>query len=126
MTYVKVNDTLYPATVEGRMSDTGWEGRKSKTIRLSMSYDEAVSLFVNNTPWSIVMDVSLSQPVLNEAGEATGEYTLTQTQEEYDNSEYCIAGDLTDHRDGSVSVKMGMLTELEQALKLLLGGEESV
>ena len=34
-----------------------------------------------------------------------------------------LAADVTDHRDGTCSIKMGKLTELEETLALLLGGE---
>lgn len=41
----------------------------------------------------------------------------------YDNSDYCVAGDITDHRDGTVTVKMGRLTALEETLELIYGGD---
>lgn len=37
----------------------------------------------------------------------------TEVVNEYDNSEYSLAGDITDHRDGTVSIKMGKPTEAE-------------
>jgi hypothetical protein len=43
---------------------------------------------------------------------------------EFDNSEYNIAGDLTDHRDGTITAKMGKLTDLEEAYEIMLGGIE--
>lgn len=47
--------------------------------------------------------------------------TVTKTRivtDEYDNSEYSIAGDITDHRNGYVSVKMGQPTA-EEILAIL-------
>lgn len=35
-----------------------------------------------------------------------------------------IAGDVTDHRDGTVSITMGRMTDLEEAYELLYGGNE--
>ena len=43
---------------------------------------------------------------------------------EFDNSEFCIAGDLTDHRDGTITAKMGKLTDLEEAYEIMFGGDE--
>lgn len=112
MTQVQIGGNMYPADVTGRLHDAAWSGRESKEITLSMTYADAAALFVNGAAWSIVLDVE----------QADG----TTVQENYDNSDFSIAGDLTDHRDGTVTVKMGKPTELENALALLLGGEENV
>ena len=112
MTQVQIGGSLYPADVTGRRVDAAWSGRESKEITLSMPYADAAALFVNGASWSIVLDVE----------RADG----TTVQETYDNSDFSIAGDLTDHRDGTVTVKMGKPTELENALALLLGGEGNV
>lgn len=101
MTYIKINGEIYQAGISGSLRDYSWGERASKSITLTMSYADAAALFVDNIAWSIVMDVE------TESGETV--------QEEYDNSEYCIAGDITDHRDGTVTAKMGKLTELEKA-----------
>lgn len=49
-------------------------------------------------------------------------HVVQMIPEEYDNCEYSLAGDIIDHRNGFVTVKMGKLTDLEAALELLLGG----
>lgn len=111
MIYVKINNTLYPAAISGKLNDTAWGGRSSKTIRLTMSAVNAASLFVDDAPWSII-----------EEHEYIDENEVTQTtQVEYDNSEYCVAGDITDHRDGTVSVKMGKVTDREM-IDIITGG----
>ena len=56
MTYIKINDTLYPAAITGRLSDPNWGGRSSKTIRLEMAASTATELFINDVHWSIVED----------------------------------------------------------------------
>lgn len=118
MIFVKINDTLYPASVSGKVSDKDWDGRASKSIKLEMDYATAVGLFVDGMTWSIVQQDEV--PVLDEDRNQTG----TEMQEtEFDNSEYTIAGDVTDHRDGTVTVKMGKFTELEEAYEILLGGD---
>ena len=117
MTFVKINNTLYPATVSGRVADGNWDGRASKAITLEMTYATAIKLFVNGLAWSIVSKNEV--PVYDENGEQTGTETVTN---EYDNSEYILTGDITDHRDGTITVKMGKLTDLEEAYEIMLGG----
>ena len=110
-TYIKVNNTEYPAEINGNPKDRSWGGRDTKTVTLTMSHDEAAALLPDNTPWSIVLRETVD--VLDEQGQPTGE--TKEVVNEYDNSEYSIAGDLTDHRDGTVSIKMGKPTETENA-----------
>jgi hypothetical protein len=107
--YVKVNNTEYPATVNGNLVDRNWNGRDTKTIYLTMSYDAVAALLPDNTPWSIVQRDMVD--VLDEQGKPTGK--TKEVVNEYDNSEYSLAGDITDHRDGTVSIKMGKPTESE-------------
>lgn len=129
MTYIKINDTKYPATVNGKMSDTAWDGRASKSITLDTDYATASALFVDGVAWSIVQEQEVptyemddnGQAVLDIDGDPKQIGTEMQTTE-YDNSDYCLAGDITDHRDGRITVKMGALTEVEQAYELMLGG----
>ena len=117
MTYIKINETLYPATISGRVQDNDWDKRESKSITLEMDYATAIALFADGLAWSIVQKEEV--PVFDEEGNQTG----TEMQEtEYDNSEYNLAGDITDHRDGTITVKMGKLTDLEAAYEIMLGG----
>ncbi len=119
MTFIKINEALYPATISGRMIDKEWDNRASKSIVLEMTYNEAVTLFVDGLAWSIVQREEV--PTFDEEGVQTG----TETQEtEFDNSEYNLSGDITDHRDGRITVKMGKLTDLEEAYEIMLGGIE--
>ena len=46
MICVKVNDTLYPAVVEGKMQDTTWDGRETKQITSAM--DLAIAFLFSN------------------------------------------------------------------------------
>ena len=119
--YVKVNNTEYPAAVSGANNDRTWDGRDTKTIYLTMSHDEAAALLPDNTPWSIVQRDMVD--VLDEQGNPTGE--TKEIVNEYDNSEYSLAGDITDHRDGTVSVKMGKPTEVETLRAQLAEIEEA-
>lgn len=116
MIFVKINDTHYPASIDARVSDREWDGRESAAITLAMTYEEAAELFVDDAEWSIV---NQADSYVDESGE-----TVTPDPVEYDNSEFCIAGDITDHRDGTVTVKMGKLTDLEETLAIFYGGVE--
>lgn len=119
--YIKVNNTEYPATVDGNCIDRSWDDRDTKTIRLTMTHDEAAALLPDNTPWSIVQRDTV--PKYDSDGQPTGE--TEEVVNEYDNSEYSLAGDITDHRDGTVSIKMGKPTETENAVDTVvaLAGE---
>lgn len=110
--YIKVNNTEYPAMVNGDRADRGWGDRAAKTVTLTMTHAEAAALLPDNTPWSIVQRDMVD--VLDEQGKPTGE--TEERVQEYDNSEYSLAGDITDHRDGTVSIKMGKPTETENAV----------
>ena len=110
--YIKVNNTEYPAAVNGVYNDRSWNGRDTKIITLTMTHDEVAALLPDNTPWSIVQREM--QDVLDEQGNPTGD--TKEVVNEYDNSEYSIAGEITDYRDGTVSIKMGKPTETENAV----------
>lgn len=107
--YVKVNNTEYPATVDGVNNDRTWNGRDTKTVTLTMTHAEVAALLPDNTPWSIVQRDMVD--MLDEQGQPTGE--TKEVVNEYDNSEYSISGEITDYRDGTVSIKMGKPTQLE-------------
>ena len=107
--YLKVNGQEYPAEFISKYQDLNWDKRETQTIYLTTSYAEAAALLTNGTPWSIVMRET--QDVYDEQGQPTGETEEVVT--EYDNSAYCLAGDIVDYRDGTVSVKMGKPTESE-------------
>ena len=103
MTYVKINGTTYPAVINGKHIDREWNDRESKTITIEMAYTDAIGIFVDGLAWSILMDVEQEQ----EDG------SIITVQEEYDNSDYSMAGSITDNRDGTLSVKMGKPTKIE-------------
>ena len=139
MIYIKINDTLYPSTVSGKMIDREWDNRESKSITLEMDYATASALFVDGLVWSIFQrdEFVIEEPVYqfdengNTVLDKNGEpiqikvESRTEVQEnEWDNSEYTLAGDIIDHRDGTITVKMGKLTELEEAYEMLLGGDK--
>lgn len=109
--FIKVNGQEYPATLIYNYKDRNWDMRETRTIYLTMSHDAVAALLPSGTPWSIVQRDMVD--VLDEQGKPTGE--TKEIVNEYDNSEYSLSGAITDHRDGTVSIKMGKPTETENA-----------
>ena len=99
MIYLKVQENEYPAYISGRLIDRDWDGRASKSITLTMTH---------GLGWSIVQ-----RETVPDGTDGGG----TETVQEWDNSDYCVAGPITDHRDGTLTVKMGKYTQLEEALR---------
>ena len=110
--YVKVNDTQYEASITGRLSDKDWNNRSSKAITLEMSYADAVNIFVDDVSWFILQDF---EDTVEEIDEETGKpvFNTVIRTESYDNSDYSIAGSITDNRNGTITVKMGKPTAEE-------------
>lgn len=108
---IRIGGEEYAALFSGNISDRTWDGRDTVTVTLVMTHAAAVNLFVDDTEWFLLEDYV--DPETNEP-----------VHDEHDMSEYRLAGDITDHRDGTISVKMGKLTDLEELLIDLYGGEE--
>ena len=128
---ILINGTEYPAEkIDATNKNSRWDGRDTAAITLPMTHAQAVGLFVDGLAWSIVQ--RNVWPVYNNQGQPTGE-TTTETQT-FDNSDYCVAGIITDNRDGTVTCMMGKPTETETlraekadaelAAKILLGETE--
>lgn len=119
MIKVKIAGNEYEAIVSGVANDVLWGGRESKSITLTMDYATAVATFADDVPWSI-----LYQP--SDYYDPETKQMVTPQVEEYDNSDYCILGDITVHRDGTVTVKMGKPTgeELYNILREAVEGEQ--
>ena len=121
MTYIKVNNTLYPATIDGRIADYEWNRRDTKSITLTMTYAEVLALLPDNTPWSIVQKDVVQK--YDENGkllvDADGNPVTEEFTTEFDNSEYTMSGVIRDNRNGTVTIKMGKLTEIESILSEL-------
>lgn len=112
MAQIRIKNQIYDATVSGTSRDTAWGRRESKSITLAMDYATAVATFADDVPWSI-----LYQP--SNYYDPETQKMVTPPVEEYDNSDYCILGDITVHRDGTVTVKMGKPTA-EELNKILM------
>ena len=119
--FVKVNGTEYPAEVIYNYADRNWNEREVQTIYLHVPYAQVAALLTTGTPWSRVFRET--RDVLDENRELTGQTEEVVTEE--DMSEYSLAGDITDHRDGTVSIKMGKPTETEMLRAQLAEIEEA-
>lgn len=117
MLKVKIAGNEYEAIVSGVANDVLWGGRESKSITLTMDYETAAATVCDDVPWSI-----LYQP--SDYYDPETQQMVTPPVEEYDNSEYCVAGPITDNRDGTVTVKMGKLT-FEELYNILKEAAES-
>lgn len=103
--YIKINDTLYPATVGRIHTDHSWDHRESRTIRLEMDAAAAAELFVDDVVWSVAHPAPEGADPIME-----------------DMSDFCVAGSIVDNRDGTVTVKMGKPTDSE-LLAIIMGGK---
>lgn len=94
-------------------------GREWKAISVVGTADEVKAAFVDG----ITYRQQWESAIIAEDGTQTAE---TQTR---DLSDYCVAGDVVDTRDGNVTVYMGRKTEVEKlreqvdVLDVLLGEE---
>lgn len=101
---LKANNTETPCEAAEHYRDGAW-GRPTCTVTIKASAAEIAALLPNNAPWSLIE----REDVLDENGMLTGQ----TVDHERDMSEYSLSGDITDHRDGTVSIKMGKPTEVE-------------
>ena len=110
-TFIEVNGNRYEASITGRLNDKDWDGRESKAIKVEMSYADAVNIFVDDVDWNIVHQNTVQIMEFDEEGKEIMVDTIEE--EVYDNSDFSIAGAITDHRDGTVTAKMGKPTAEE-------------
>jgi hypothetical protein len=97
MVYLKINDTLFPASFRERIQDQEWDNRRSMAITVNMSYDIASEIFIDGLQWQHVNQTDV-------------ETIIT------DYFEFELAGPITDNRNGTIVVKMGKKTPYEIAV----------
>lgn len=117
--FVKVNDIRYPAIITGRLNDKEWNNRASKAIKVEMDYNDALATFVDDVVWFIEEEVENTVDKIDENGDVIYETIVDVIS--HDNSDYSIAGDIINHRDGTITVKMGKPTA-EELLAMLEEG----
>ena len=110
--FIKVNGQEHPAACIYNYKDRNWDMRETQTVHLTMPYAQAAALLPSGTPWSNVFRETVDK--VDNDGNPTGETDEVVTEE--DMSAYSLAGEITDYRDGTVSIKMGKPTETENAV----------
>ena len=93
--YIKINGQEYPAEVIYLYKDKNWNDRDVHNVFLNLPYDQVVALMPTGTKWSSIIKEN------------------DVVVEETDMSEFYIAGQVVDYRNGTVSIKMGKPTESE-------------
>lgn len=110
--FIKVGGQEYPATLIYNYKDRNWDMRETQTVQLTMPYAQAASLLTTGTPWFNVFRETVDK--LDNDGNPTGQTEEVVTEE--DMSAYSLANEIVDHRDSTVSIKMGKPTETENAV----------
>ena len=111
MVYLKINDTLYPASFRQRVQDSDWNNRGSMAITVSMSHELAAQTFVNGMRWEHVQQ---GEPYADMDGNLVTPDPVTT-----DYSEYEMAGPITDNRNGTITAKMGKALPADIGLTLV-------
>ena len=119
MIYIEIAGQRFPAEISGKKTDRDWDGRESKSILLPADAAAAAALFGDEIAWEIIRITEAGNvlldadgnPVIGEDGEAVIQTEQVETR--YDNSAFCLLGDIVQHRDGSRTVNMGKPTSEE-------------
>lgn len=123
--FIKIKGTCKPITYVTWPVDKSWDKRQSIEIKAEITFAEAIEFFKAGT-WSIwnkeiIQVLDKSPEELSEDEEPT--YHEEVEDKEVDMSEYCVCGWIKDNMDGTCSVKMGKLSELEKLIETMLGGK---
>lgn len=111
MTYVEIGNTIIPAEINGIEHDRGWDYRHTKSVSCRLSYAEAKALFVDGVEWSQIYQ---DPEYIDEQGNV-----VTPDPIVTDNSQFDQVLTITENRDGTVTVKLGVTTAEEALAELL-------
>ena len=93
---IKINDAEYECLhLTERIKDYTWDMRDNIELTMQMTHAEADELFKDGIAWGYIPDGA---------------------EELIDCTDYSVSGDITDHRNGTVSVRMGKPTAMELEL----------
>lgn len=100
-TYIKLEDgtLIHTKGIYGGQRSMRGKIRNSLEIKLNGDYSQIKDIFTDNLLFSVHQKHMENEDVVHE--------------ETFDKSEYCLGGDIIDHRDGSFTVYMGMKTSEE-------------
>jgi len=107
---VKVGEFLFEALKQPMATKRVFRGENRDTLLLVFHKDvfgdnNPSDIFVDDCAFSIIETVEL----MNVSGLPSREYE----DREYSKELFCVAGDITDHRDGTLSILMGKKTDRE-------------
>ena len=101
---IKINEKTFPLLSSTAQQELlAGHSREVVTLKLEATYQEAVDNFVQGAVFTIIEEV-------------IGEDGSTTNVEHY-HDDYPTPGSITDHRDGTVTVKMGAANTKEQDLE---------
>lgn len=95
--HIQINGKLYP--VLSVWDEIVKNGRQAKRFDLEMSHAEAAEIFIDDIDITFIKSIE----VYSYNGE---EEEITYNEEKIDLSDFCIAGDIIDYRNGKISVYM--------------------
>ena len=117
--FVRINnDVSYPIV---RMTDAIISnGREAKNIVLKMSHTEAENIFVDNVDMDLIRKYVIPKETITQIGTDENNepiystsYEDEEVSEEVDLSDFCLAGNIVDYRDGTLSVYMSKISDKE-------------
>lgn len=111
MIYVKIGETMMEATVNGYRRDPKWDYRDVEEVTVAATADEVKELFHEGVDWDLVQ---VFDPYVDEA---TGEI-ITPEPKTKNHGEFCVSGAVIDHRNGTVTIRMGKITDAEALAEL--------
>lgn len=124
MAYIKINEEYKPVTYSTTSIDYQWDMRSVVELKApDVSYED-LKKYCEGGKWSVYNKIVKRVPDEPVEKEGPATYHEEVTYEATDMSDYCVCGWVRNNMDGSTSVKMGRLSELEEfmAATLALGG----
>ena len=111
MIYIKIEETMKEATVNGYRRDPKWDYRDVEEITITATAEEAKALFPDGAEWELVQ--TFEPYVDGETGETVQPEPIIHSH-----SEFCVSGAVIDHRNGKVTIRMGKITDAEALAEL--------
>lgn len=116
MSYIEINGTTCLANVVEKNRDYDWDFRKIAIIQLPKESVEIANLFEDNLNWKYGQDSEVLVNIYDENNQVIE--TQIKTERRFnDYSHYSLVGDITKHRNGTMTIKMGQPTAEELLAK---------
>lgn len=108
---VKIGTTKLPAWVKKRKRDPEWNYRDVAEVTVTAEAETVKELFADGVDWDLVQE--LAPYVDLDIGEE-----VVPAPKIVNHGEYCVPGAIIDHRDGTVTIRMGKITAEEALAEL--------